>query len=169
MKKKDKSKKKRKIKGKTKRIADEEQRQKNKELKKKKIIRKTKKKAMKQKERTNNNINQANTFYSFFNDLDKNSSNTGRNNYLGIPNTKKEKKEKKYEIYDIENEKDTDKIIVALLLDKNLMRDNEEKNRLLANENGVKKDIRYKLLQLDNPTLRENKKKIIKRITIIII
>ena len=39
------------------------------------------------------------------------------------------------------------------------MRDNEEMNRLLANENGVKKDIRYKLLQLDNPTSRQNKNK----------
>ena len=31
------------------------------------------------------------------------------------------------------------------------MKDNESMNRLLANENGVKKDIRYKLLQLENP------------------
>ena len=38
------------------------------------------------------------------------------------------------------------------------MRDNEEMNRLLANENGVKKDIRYKLLQLENPTSKQNKK-----------
>ena len=139
-----------------KRIADEAQRQKDKELKKQKLLEKQKKMAIKQKERINNNKNQANTFYSFFNDLDKNSSNTGSNNYLGIPNAKKDKKD---DIYDIENEKDNDKIIAALLLDKNLMRDNEEMNRLLANENGVKKDIRYKLLQLDNPTSRQNKNK----------
>jgi hypothetical protein len=37
------------------------------------------------------------------------------------------------------------------------MKDNEEMNRLLANENGVKKDVRYKLLQLENPTSKQNK------------
>ena len=46
---------------------------------------------------------------------------------------------------------------MALLLDKKLMRDTEEMNRLLANENGVKKDVRYKLLQLENPTSKQNK------------
>ena len=51
----------------------------------------------------------------------------------------------------VENERDINKIIPALLLDKNLLKDNESMNRLLANENGVKKDIRYKLLQLENP------------------
>ena len=59
---------------------------------------------------------------------------------------------------------DIDKVIAALLLDKKLMRDNESMNRLLANENGVKKDIRYKLLQLDNPLSKfkkENSNKII--------
>lgn len=31
-------------------------------------------------------------------------------------------------------------------------------NRLLANENGVKKDIRYKLLQLENPVSKNIKR-----------
>ena len=134
-----------------KKIADEAKRQKDKELKKKQLLEKQKKMAMKQKERVKNNKNQVNTFYSYFNDLDKNFKNN-----LGITNKKKDKID---DIYDIENEKDTDKIIAALLLDKNLMRDNEEMNRLLANENGVKKDIRYKLLQLENPTSKQNKNK----------
>ena len=142
-----------------KKIADEAQRQKEKELKKKKMMEKQRKMAMKQKEKTKNDKNQANTFYSYFKDigLDKNSSNSGSKNYLAIKGNKNDKKD---EIYDIENEKDTDKIIAALLLDKNLMRDNEEMNRLLANENGVKKDIRYKLLQLENPTSKQNKNNI---------
>ena len=107
--------------------------------------------AQKQKERSKNDKNQANTFYSYFKDIGgqlDNNSNASSNNYLAIKNRKKDKKD---DLYDIENEKDKDKIITALLLDKNLMRDNEEMNRLLANENGVKKDIRYKLLQLENP------------------
>ena len=117
---------------------------------------KQRKMAMKQKEKTKNDKSQANTFYSYFKDigLDNNNSNTGSKNYLAIKDNKRDKKD---EIYDIENEKDTDKIIAALLLDKNLMRDNEEMNRLLANENGVKKDVRYKLLQLENPTSKQNK------------
>ena len=113
---------------------------------------------MKQKEKNKNSKNQANTFYNYFNDLgnfDKN-SNTSSNNYLGIGVKKKDKKD---DIYDIENEKDIDKVITALLLDKKLMKDNEEMNRLLANENGVKKDIRYKLLQLENPTSKQNRNK----------
>ena len=110
---------------------------------------------MKQKERFGNNKNQANNFFNYFNDLDKNSNN-GSSSYFGLPNNKKDNKD---DNYDIENEKDTDKIIAALLLDKNLMRDNEEMNRLLANENGVKKDIRYKLLQLENPTSKQNRNK----------
>ena len=141
-----------------KKIADEAQRQKDKELKKKKMMEKQRKMAMKQKEKTKNDKSQANTFYSYFKDigLDNNNSNTGSKNYLAIKDNKRDKKD---EIYDIENEKDTDKIIAALLLDKNLMRDNEEMNRLLANENGVKKDVRYKLLQLENPTSKQNKNK----------
>jgi len=141
-----------------KKIEDEAQRQRDKELKKKKLYEKQRKAAMKQKEKNKNNKNQANTFYSYFNDLgnfDKN-SNTSSNNYLGIGVKKKDKKD---DIYDIENEKDKDKIITALLLDKKLMKDYEEMNRLLANENGVKKDIRYKLLQLENPTSKQNRNK----------
>ena len=38
------------------------------------------------------------------------------------------------------------------------MKDNESMNRLLANENGVKKDIRYKLLQLENPVSKNIKR-----------
>ena len=138
-----------------KKIADEAQRQKDKELKKQKLLEKQKKMAMKQKEKFGNNKNQANNFFNYFNELDKNSNN-GSSSYFGIPNNKKDNKD---DLYDIENEKDKDTIIAALLLDKNLMRDNEEMNRLLANENGVKKDIRYKLLQLENPTSRQNKNK----------
>ncbi len=138
-----------------KKIADEAQRQKDKELKKKKMLEKQRKMAIKNKENIKNNRNQAKNFFNYFKDIasDKN-SNTESKNYLGI----KDKKYKKDDIYDIENEKDEDKIIAALLLDKNLMRDNEEMNRLLANENGVKKDVRYKLLQLENPTSKKNKK-----------
>ena len=138
-----------------KKIADEAQRQKDKELKKKKMLEKQRKMAIKNKENIKNNRNQAKNFFNYFKDIasDKN-SNTESKNYLGI----KDKKYKNDDIYDIENEKDEDKIIAALLLDKNLMRDNEEMNRLLANENGVKKDVRYKLLQLENPTSKNNKK-----------
>ena len=142
-----------------KKIANEAQRQKDKELKKKQLYEKQRKMAQKQKERSKNDKNQANTFYSYFKDIGgqlDNNSNASSNNYLAIKNRKKDKKD---DLYDIENEKDKDKIITALLLDKNLMRDNEEMNRLLANENGVKKDIRYKLLQLENPTSKQYKNK----------
>ena len=135
-----------------KKLENEAQRQKEKELRKKKLLEKQKQLAMKQKERFKKDKNQANNFYSYFNDI----GGSDNKNYLAI---KEKKKEPKEEFYDIENEKDADKIITALLLDKNLMRDNEEVNRLLANENGVKKDIRYKLLQLENPTSKQNKNK----------
>jgi hypothetical protein len=145
-----------------KKLEDEAKRQKNRELKKKKLMEKQRLNALKQKEKyKSNNKNQANTFYSYFNDLggglDKNgnmSKNGSKTNYFGYGNKKKDKDD---DIYDIENEKDTDKIITALLLDKKLMKDTEEMNRLLANENGVKKDVRYKLLQLENPTSKQNK------------
>ena len=70
-----------------------------------------------------------------------------------------DKKRDNDELYDLGNETDGNKIIAALLLDKNLMRDNEDMNRLLANEDGVKKDVRYKLLQLENPTSKQNRKR----------
>ena len=135
-----------------KRLANEAQRQKDRELRKKKLLEKQKKMALKQKEKIRKDKNQANTFYSYFNDI----GGSNNKNYLAIKDKKKEPKD---DYYDIENEKDADKIIAALLLDKNLMRDNEDMNRLLANENGVKKDVRYKLLQLENPTSKQNKNK----------
>jgi hypothetical protein len=115
---------------------------------------------MNAKEKIKDNKNKAQMFYSYFSDLegdkdkDKNNSINNKNKNYNIP----EKKVKKEETYDIENEKDIDKVITALLLDKNLMKDNESMNRLLANENGVKKDIRYKLLQLENPVSKNIKR-----------
>ena len=142
-----------------KKIENEAKRQKDYELKKKKMLEKQKNAVLKQKEKNKTNKNQANTFYSYFNDLAKfdKSGNVSKNNSKTNYFDKGNKKKDKDEIYDIENEKDTDKIIMALLLDKKLMKDNEEMNRLLANENGVKKDVRYKLLQLENPTSKQNK------------
>ena len=136
------------------RIQDEAQRVKDRDLKRKKMYEKQKKASSKQKEKAKkNNKKQAKSFFNYFNDLGPSDKNS---NYLGLGD--KKNKDKKDDLYDIENEKDIDKIITALLLDKNLMRDNEEMNRLLANENGVKKDVRYKLLQLENPTSKQNKK-----------
>jgi len=149
-----------------KKLNEEAKLYKEKENKKKKLAEKQKKLAMNVKQNLKDSKNQANMFYSFFSDLeqnnnmDKSSSTNNKNISYGIPNKKKIKEEN----YDIENEKDIDKVIAALLLDKKLMRDNESMNRLLANENGVKKDIRYKLLQLDNPLSKfkkENSNKII--------
>ena len=149
-----------------KKLNEEAKLYKEKENKKKKLAEKQKKLAMNVKQNLKDSKNQANIFYSFFSDLeqnnnmDKSSSTNNKNISYGIPNKKKIKEEN----YDIENEKDIDKVIAALLLDKKLMRDNESMNRLLANENGVKKDIRYKLLQLDNPLSKfkkENSNKII--------
>ena len=139
-----------------KKISEEEKKNKEREIRRKKLIEKQKKLAMSTKEKIKDNKNKANMFYSYFSDLegdkdkDKDKSSTimsNKDKKYNIP----QKKTKKEETYDIENEKDINKVIAALLLDKNLMKDNESMNRLLANENGVKKDIRYKLLQLENP------------------
>lgn len=53
--------------------------------------------------------------------------------------------------YDLNHEKNPQKIINALLFDPHLMTDTEKVNRLLANQSGVKKETRYKLLQIDQP------------------
>ncbi len=140
-----------------KRLDNEAQKLKDYELKRKKMLEKQKMAAKKQKEKAKKNKKQAKNFYNYFNDFGGDGPSNKNINYLGIGGGTK-KKDKKDELYDLENEKDNDKIIAALLLDKNLMRDNEEMNRLLANENGVKKDVRYKLLQLENPTSKQNKK-----------
>ena len=136
-----------------KKISEESKIRKERELKRKKLMEKQKKLSMNTKERIKDDKNKANMFYSYFSDLegdkdkDKNDVMNNKSKVYNIPS----RKTKKEETYDIENEKNVDKIITALLLDKNLMKDNESMNRLLANENGVKKDIRYKLLQLENP------------------
>ena len=139
-----------------KKISEEEKKNKEREIRRKKLIEKQKKLSMNTKEKIKDNKNKANMFYSYFSDLegdkdkDKDKSSTimsNKDKKYNIP----QKKTKKEETYDIENEKDINKVIAALLLDKNLMKDNESTNRLLANENGVKKDVRYKLLQLENP------------------
>ena len=94
-------------------MEDEAKRQKDKELKKKKMMEKQKNALLKQKEKNKSNKNQANNFYSYFNDLgqfDKSGSmtkNSNKNNYFGLPTKRKIKDE---ETYDIENEKDTDKM-----------------------------------------------------------
>ena len=143
-----------------KKIAEEAKNNKEKEIKRKKLAEKQKRLSMNAKEKIKDNKNKAQMFYSYFSDLegdkdkDKNNSINNKNKNYNIP----EKKVKKEETYDIENEKDIDKVITALLLDKNLMKDNESMNRLLANENGVKKDIRYKLLQLENPVSKNIKR-----------
>ena len=121
-------------------------------MRRKKLKEKQKLLSMNMKDRIKDNKNKANMFYSYFSDLDGDtekdkSTITNKNKKYNIPS----KKSKKNDIYDIEKERDVNKIIPALLLDKNLLKDNESMNRLLANENGVKKDIRYKLLQLENP------------------
>ena len=140
-----------------KRLDNEVKKMKDKEFKKKKSPEKQKKAAAKkQKEKIKKNKNQAKNFYNYFNDMERDGPSNKKYNYLGIGGGTR-KRDRKDDLYDLENEKDTDKIISALLLDKNLMRDNEEMNRLLANENGVKKDVRYKLLQLENPTSKQNK------------
>ena len=144
-----------------KKISEEAKFQKEREQRRKKLAEKQKKLSMNAKERMKENKNKANMFYSYFSDIegenkDKKDSmnNDNKNKAYNIPS----KKVKKEEMYDIENEKDIDKVITALLLDKNLMKDNESMNRLLANENGVKKDVRYKLLQLENPVSKNTKR-----------
>ena len=124
---------------------------------------------MNAKDRMKDDKNKANMFYSYFSDIEgennkDNKDNKDKDKTTSSINTKNKiynipsKKVKKEETYDIENEKDIDKVITALLLDKNLMKDNESMNRLLANENGVKKDVRYKLLQLENPVSKNIKR-----------
>ena len=138
-----------------KKISDEAKIRKEREMRRKQLMEKQKKLSMNTKERLKDDKNKANMFYSYFSDLegekekenDKTTKIDNKNKVYNIPS----KRTKKVETYDIENEKNVDKIITALLLDKNLMKDNESMNRLLANENGVRKDIRYKLLQLENP------------------
>ena len=135
-----------------KKITEEGKINKEKEMRRKKLKEKQKLLSMNMKDRIKDNKNKANMFYSYFSDLDGDtekdkSTITNKNKKYNIPS----KKSKKNDIYDIEKERDVNKIIPALLLDKNLLKDNESMNRLLANENGVKKDIRYKLLQLENP------------------
>ena len=51
--------------------------------------------------------------------------------------------------FDLTKEKNKSNIISAILLDKNLMKENKSMNRLLANEKGVNKNIKYELLQID--------------------
>ena len=142
-----------------KKISEEEKKNKEREQRRKKLIEKQKKLSMNTKEKIKDYKNKANMFYSYFSDIegekDKNSTiMSNKDKKYNIP----PKKSKKEETYDIENEKDMNKVIAALLLDKNLMKDNESMNRLLANENGVKKDIRYKLLQLENPVSKNIKR-----------
>lgn len=59
--------------------------------------------------------------------------------------------------YDLTREKDKSKIISAILLDKDLMKENEKMNRQLANAKGVKKEIKYELLQIDTKTKKGKK------------
>ena len=145
-----------------KKISDEAKIRKEREMRRKQLMEKQKKLSMNTKERLKDDKNKANMFYSYFSDLegekekenDKATKIDNKNKVYNIPS----KRAKKVETYDIENEKNVDKIITALLLDKNLMKDNESMNRLLANENGVRKDIRYKLLQLENPVSKNIKR-----------
>lgn len=58
--------------------------------------------------------------------------------------------------YDLTREKDKNKIISAILLDKDLMKENEKMNRQLANAKGVKKSIKYELLQIDKKKGQDN-------------
>ena len=137
-------------------IANESQKRKDKEMKKLNLLERQRNMAKQQKEKRKKDKNQANNFFNYFKDIETLDKNNASSNYFGNKNKKKDNKDD--DLYDIENEKDIDKIITALLLDKKLMRDNEEMNRLLANENGVKKDVRYKLLQLENPTSKQMKR-----------
>ena len=146
-----------------KKISEEAKNQKEREQRRKKLAEKQKKLAMNAKEKMKDNKNKANMFYSYFSDIEGDNKEKGKNNNsINKKNNKvyniPAKRVKKEETYDIENEKDMDKVIAALLLDKNLMKDNESMNRLLANENGVKKDVRYKLLQLENPVSKNIKR-----------
>ena len=141
---------------KKKKLSEEEKYQKAKENRRKRLTEKEKRLSKNAKEKAKDDKNKANMFYSFFSELegenkDKSNSISNKKKIYNIPSKKNSKKD---DNYDIENEKDIDKIITAILLDKNLMKDNESMNRLLANESGVRKDIRYKLLQLDNPLNR---------------
>ena len=120
-----------------KKIKEEEENERKKSLK----MDQQRKLLLQRREQNKNSKAQARTFYSYFDN---------------IPNETDSQDKFKKEFYDIENEKDIDKVITALLLDKNLMKDNEEMNRLLANENGVKKDVRYKLLQIEKPKTKKN-------------
>ena len=144
-----------------KKISEEAKIYKEKEIRRKKLKEKQKQLSMNMKEKIKDNKNKANMFYSYFCDInddnEKNNNsaiNKNKNKKYNIPT----KKTKKDDIYEIEKEQDINKIIPALLLDKNLLKDNESMNRLLANENGVKKDIRYKLLQLENPVSKNIKR-----------
>ena len=65
-------------------------------------------------------------------------------------------KQKKNLKFDLTKEKKKSNIISAILLDKNLMKENEKINRLLANEKGVNKNIKYELLQI-TPNQRRKK------------
>ena len=143
-----------------KKITEEAKINREKEIRRRKLKEKQKLLSMNMKERIKDNKNKANMFYSYFSDIEGNDLEKDKNSTLN--KTKKYnipmKKSKKDDIYDIEKEHDINKIIPALLLDKNLLKDNESMNRLLANENGVKKDIRYKLLQLENPVSKNIKR-----------
>ena len=139
---------------KKKRQSEEEKFLKEKENRKKRLSEKEQRLSLNTKDKMKDDKNKANMFYSYFSDLegenkDKTETTNNKKKIYNIPSKKSSKKE---DNYDIENEKDIDKIITAILLDKNLMKDNESMNRLLANESGVRKDIRYKLLQLENPS-----------------
>ena len=144
-----------------KKISEEAKIYKEKEIRRKKLKEKQKQLSMNMKEKIKDNKNKANMFYSYFGDINEDNEN---NNNSAINKNKSKKyniptkKTKKDDIYEIEKEQDINKIIPALLLDKNLLKDNESMNRLLANENGVKKDIRYKLLQLENPVSKNIKR-----------
>ncbi len=59
--------------------------------------------------------------------------------------------------FDLTKEKNKSNIISAILLDKNLMKENKSMNRLLANEKGVNKNIKYELLQIV-PNQKKNRK-----------
>ena len=64
-----------------------------------------------------------------------------------IENALNKKKESK--LFDLTKEKNKDNIISALLLDQNLLSEYDNMNRLLANEKGVNKNVKYELLQIN--------------------
>ena len=126
--------------------SDEEKKKELAKIKAKKTALENKRKLMEQKEKEKAKKRRSNV-YDYIKPLRLNE------------NDKSNKKKDNSKLYDITKEKNKDNIITALLLDNNLLTENENMNRFLANEKGVNKNIKYELLQMNVNEKNTNKKK----------